>query len=81
VGAPEEDFSTIENVGAVNVVYGSVDGLSGTDDEFWHQSLDIYDSVEANDNFGFALAAIPTVGQASAPGDGNVYLPLIMKNY
>jgi hypothetical protein len=81
VGVPEEDFSSIENVGAVNVVYGSVDGLSGTDDEFWHQSLDIYDSVEANDNFGFALAAIPTVGQASAPGDGNVYLPLIMKNY
>lgn len=61
VGVPEEDFSSLEDSGAVNVVYGSVEGLSDTDDEFWHQGLDIFDSVDPNDNFGFALAAIPTV--------------------
>jgi FG-GAP repeat len=53
------------SVGAVNVIYGSSDGLSGTElaagngraDQIWTQnSTDIEDDAEAGDDFGSAVA-------------------------
>jgi len=61
VGVPEEDFGvSVEDAGAVNVIYGSFGGLSATavPDQFWHQdSPGIEDEVEPGDRFGSALAA------------------------
>ncbi|HWB20628.1 MAG TPA: hypothetical protein VG711_10030, partial [Phycisphaerales bacterium] len=43
--------------GAVNVLYGSSSGLTGSGDQFWTQDSDgIKDSEQANDNFGWSLA-------------------------
>ena len=63
IGVPFEDVDTgagtITNAGAVNVLYGSSNGLSATSprsDQFWTQnSADVNDSVEELDNFGLAL--------------------------
>jgi len=47
------------NGGAANVLYGTGgDGLSFVGNELWHQNVDgIAGGVEANDEFGFALAS------------------------
>ena len=39
VGVSGENLAGISDAGAVNVIYGSAGGLSGTGDQFWHQSL------------------------------------------
>jgi hypothetical protein len=58
VGVAYEDYNGKENVGAVNVIYGSVDGLSADGDQFFHQDImGTEDSAEEEDFFGFALAA------------------------
>jgi len=62
IGAPEEEVGGIAEAGAVNVVYGSPDGLSGDGDQFWNQdSPGIKDAAESNydygEHFGSALAA------------------------
>jgi hypothetical protein len=57
VGVPLEDIDADLNAGAVNVIYGSADGLSGDSDDFWHQDLGTIDGVaEPGDGFGSALA-------------------------
>lgn len=61
VGVPGEDrertfSSDLENVGAVNVLYGDSRGLRDSDDQFWWQASDsLHDSGEEGDSFGFAL--------------------------
>src|SRR5690606_24028707 len=35
VGAPEEDLEGLDNVGAVNVLYGSKNGLISTGNQLW----------------------------------------------
>jgi hypothetical protein len=46
----------LENVGAVNVLYGDSRGLRDSDDQFWWQASDsLHDSGEEGDSFGFAL--------------------------
>ncbi len=65
VGVPTEDVDTgagtITFAGAVNVLYGSSNGLSATSprpDQFWTQnSPDVNDLVEINDFFGSSLSA------------------------
>jgi FG-GAP repeat len=58
VGVPDEDVGTITNAGAVNVLYGSGTGLSAAGNQLWHQdSGGILDGAEADDIFGWALAA------------------------
>jgi hypothetical protein len=37
VGVPVEDVGAVVNAGAVNVLYGSGNGLSDTGAQFWHQ--------------------------------------------
>ncbi len=57
VGVPQEDIGTNVNAGAVNVIYGSASGLSNAGNQFWRQGNGIQGAAEANDYFGFALAA------------------------
>ncbi len=60
VGVPFEDIDTITDAGAVNVVYGSPDGLSllGVDTQFWNQdSPYVEGGCEEWDRFGTTLAA------------------------
>jgi hypothetical protein len=60
VGAPGEDLvaNTVANAGAVNVIFGSVTGLTSSGNQFWHQnSSGIMDDPEAGDAFGAALVA------------------------
>jgi hypothetical protein len=62
VGVPGEDVSGVKNAGAVEVIYGTYQGLNGdlpVDDQFWTQNgLERSDIVsEEDDRFGSALAA------------------------
>lgn len=57
VGVPQEEVAGIVNAGAVNVIYGSPDGLTGAGDQFLHQAVgDLATPLEAGDRFGGALA-------------------------
>lgn len=56
IGAPGEDFESHDEAGQVQVLYGKGGGLSGDDDQRWHQSIDdIEGTAEAHDEFGAAL--------------------------
>jgi hypothetical protein len=58
VGVRDEDISTIENAGAVHIIYGSADGLSSAGNQTWHQDSDgINDTSEAGDGFGRSIAS------------------------
>jgi hypothetical protein len=62
VGADDEDLTTgmgtIEDIGAVNVLYGSAAGLVAAGNQFWNQaSTDIAGVEEEGDVFGSSLAA------------------------
>ena len=56
IGVPYEDIGDTMDAGAVNVLYGSDDGLTSEGDQLWSQDSDGIEGVaEANDRFGFAL--------------------------
>ena len=58
IGVPFEDVGVNSNAGAVNVLYGSSSGLTGTGDQFWTQdATGVLDTAEASDDFGWSLAA------------------------
>jgi hypothetical protein len=58
IGVPGEGVSGKSGAGAVNVLYGSSNGLTSSDDQFWHQDKSgIEDTAEQNDAFGAALAS------------------------
>ncbi len=51
--------------GAVNVIYGTGDGLSITDNQLWSQdSPGILDQAESGDHFGWSLSS-------ASPASGN----------
>jgi hypothetical protein len=54
VGVPGEDVGSSDNGGAVNVLYGSGGGLTGSGSQQFTQPVS---AVEAGDFFGFALAS------------------------
>ena len=54
VGAPTEDVGNVPDAGAVSVLYGSSAGLSTAGAQTFVQPVS---AVEADDQFGFALAA------------------------
>lgn len=57
IGAPGEWIGEIRGAGAVNVLYGTQDGLRARGDQIWHQnSLGISDQAEPFDGFGSSLA-------------------------
>ena len=56
IAVPSEDVGTIEDAGAINVLYGDDDGLTDSGDQVWHQdSADVANSAEKDDGFGGAL--------------------------
>jgi len=58
VGAPGEYVGGIKDVGAVNVLYGTPDGLGIAGNQFWNQdSPGIEDQIEGLDYFGKVLSA------------------------
>lgn len=58
VGVPGESINNKEDAGVVQVIYGSSSGLSGSNDERWHQDdSSIIGSAETGDQYGGALAA------------------------
>ena len=61
IGAAHESFGLVDEAGAVNIIYGSPNGLSATTpipDQFWTQSSpNVDDTVESGENFGNSLAA------------------------
>jgi len=58
MGLPLEDIGYKTNVGAVNVIYGTSNGLGTFRRQFWHQDSAYIPGVnESHDRFGAALAA------------------------
>jgi hypothetical protein len=59
VGVPYEDeVAGLADAGAVNVLYGSSNGLTSTGDQLWSQySLGVTGDAAIGDHFGYALAA------------------------
>jgi hypothetical protein len=58
VGAPDENITGAADAGAVNIIYGSIDGLAPTGNQFFHQdSPGIAGVTETGDRFGLTLAA------------------------
>jgi disulfide bond formation protein DsbB len=57
VGVRGEPVSGFAQAGGVNVLYGSVTGLTANNDQLWTQnSPNVQDAAESNDVFGSALA-------------------------
>ncbi|MEZ4363716.1 MAG: M12 family metallopeptidase [Kofleriaceae bacterium] len=58
VGIPYKDLGALTNAGSVAVLYGSAAGLTSAGSQLWHQnSAGIQGVSDADDHFGFALAA------------------------
>ncbi|MEM7350812.1 MAG: hypothetical protein AAF657_08400 [Acidobacteriota bacterium] len=59
VGAPFEDLenNAVEDAGAVQVLYGSSEGLKAQWNHIWTQNSGLQGRAEARDQFGFSLAA------------------------
>jgi FG-GAP repeat protein len=61
IGVPGEGISSLRNVGAVNVIYGSASGLSAIallPDQLWTQnSTGMEGDAELEDYFGYSLSA------------------------
>ncbi len=71
VGVPYEDAGSpaVSNAGAVNVLYGSSGGITGSGSDFWHQDASGVGSLnEEADRFGFAL----TAGDFDGDGDADL---------
>src|SRR5262245_20627429 len=56
VGVPYEDLNFVNAPGAVNIIYGSADGLTTNNDQFF-EMRDFGLNLVANAHFGWALAA------------------------
>lgn len=57
VGVPGEDVRGHANAGAVNVLYGSPDGITDVDNQSFSQAGRVKSAPEAGDLFGFSVAA------------------------
>jgi FG-GAP repeat len=56
VGVPDEDVGAVANAGAVNVIYGTSNGLTKTGNQLWTQdNTGAGGAAEAGDVFGSAL--------------------------
>ena len=77
IGVFGEDLGSVINVGGVEVIYGSSNGLSATlahADQFWTQeNVDIDDSAEASDQFGQFLAT----GDFNADGKADLAIGIL----
>ncbi|MFZ6028720.1 MAG: FG-GAP repeat protein [Chloroflexota bacterium] len=77
VGVPQENNGPAENAGAVQIIYGSSDGLSAAGNQVWRQGDGgIQEAAEAFDLFGSALAA----GDFDADGDDDLAVGASQEN-
>jgi len=75
VGIRNEDVNGHDDAGAVQIMYGSNDGISAADNRFFHQdSQYIEGAAEYNDHFVRSLAAI-------APRKHVVYVPALLRRH
>jgi hypothetical protein len=75
IGVPYEGIDTMDQAGAVNVLYGSAARLTDDGNQIWYQGYSgLQGTPETGDRFGFALAAIPSWERYF------IYLPLISKD-
>lgn len=57
IGVPLEDIGSIQNAGAVNVIYGFAGGLQSSNNSVWYQDVGgVNDVSEAHDQYGHSLA-------------------------
>lgn len=67
IGVPYEDVGSVDNAGAVSVVYGSSGGLTTAGNQFWHQDVpQVEGACEPGDRFGYALASTPWIHREDA---------------
>jgi disulfide bond formation protein DsbB len=58
IGVPRESVGTVDDAGAVHVLYGSSSALTTSGAQFWHQNTSgVADAAEPFDRFGSALAS------------------------
>jgi hypothetical protein len=63
VGVPGEVVNGAVSAGAVQAIYGSSAGLTGTNDQVFHQNVDgMKDAPELNDNFGYVVTVANLLG-------------------
>jgi FG-GAP repeat protein len=58
IGVPSEDVVTKTDAGAMNVAYGSPEGLQAEGSQFWTQD-DLAGPAERGDRFGYGMGAHP----------------------
>jgi len=74
VGVPYEHRS-LTDTGIVQILWGTASGLTAINDQLWCQdSPGVLGTEEADDRFGYALAAIPTVRH-------KIFLPAVLREY
>ena len=56
IGVPDEDIAGNSDAGAVNVIYGSANGLTSAGNQIWHQNRGLIGRIDNGDNFGSSLA-------------------------
>jgi hypothetical protein len=73
VGAPEESLGGVGGAGAVNLLYGTTGGLTGTGSQLFTQdSPGVVGSAEPGDRFGWTLhASNPGIPAATASPSGH----------
>jgi hypothetical protein len=76
IAVPHESLGTVNEAGAVNVIYGSSEGLkataaadgSGQNDQLFHQDMGLVGKAEQGDSFGETL----TTGDFNGDGYGDL---------
>jgi hypothetical protein len=76
IGAPFESIGSIPEAGAVNVLYGTPTGLTGSSSQtFTQNSSGVGSTAEAGDLFGSALAASGPQGPSMMQDAGGIQGP------
>ena len=58
VGSPQESVNSVNNAGAVNIIFGSADGLTEANDQQWvEDDFPLFGNSQEGDQMGYALAA------------------------
>lgn len=78
IGIPGESIGELSAAGAVQVLYGSVHGLSDDGNQLWHQDVEgIQGQAEAQDKFGSAVAS----GDFNGDGIDDLAIGVSQENY